>query len=426
MMENWPESWQKKWQEQGFTDPAPIQEKVYGPLQAGESLVGIAPTGSGKTLAYLLPLLAKITKGEGNQLMILTSSQELAIQVTDVTRAWAQLLGLKVQQLIGGASVKRQIEKLKEKPEILVATPGRALELMKQKKLKAHLLKTIVLDEVDQLLPDRGAELISDLLKHLPRDIQLACFSATADKVLDQLQALRPDIQVLDVTAEDNTQGTISHRYLIYPQRRKVDALRRLGHLPGFQGLVFFNQLAEMGVAEEKLLYHNLPVLSLASDQSKSLRKTALTSFREGKIVELLTTDVAARGLDITGLKYVINTEVPTTPESYLHRAGRVGRMGADGIVVTIIGEHQLKELKQITRKAGVTVSEIFLFDGQLWDELPEQEENTTVFSKKLEIHQKIQTSPKEKKVSKKPKKKKNKNKDKGKRKPKANRGPSA
>lgn len=408
-----PPSWQEKWQA-SFTKVAPIQEKVFDALATGKDVVGIAPTGSGKTLAYLWPLLLKVKPGAGSQLLILTSSQELAMQVTEVARSWGQLIDLHVQPLIGGANVKRQLDKLKDKPEVLVATPGRLLELMKLKKLKVHLLQMIVLDEVDQLWQPSTSQMMQQVMKQLPRDSQWAFFSATANEVLPEITKFRPTVTVVDVTAEDDTQGEISHYFLRYPQRRKVDALRRLGHLADFQGLIFFNQLPDLGAAEEKLLFHQLPVMSLASDQHKLLRKTALTSFREGKIRELLTTDVAARGLDIEGLDYVINVDPPLTMESYLHRAGRVGRMGRAGVVITLVSDEQMRDIKKVTKAAGVPLAEIYLHSGALTTEQPVLPEKETVYTKKLEIHKKIHTT-KAIKNKKQGKRKKN-QKDKGKR----------
>uniref|UniRef100_UPI00403F1FAF DEAD/DEAH box helicase n=1 Tax=Candidatus Enterococcus willemsii TaxID=1857215 RepID=UPI00403F1FAF len=372
---NLPEKWQQRWQEQGFQEPSVIQDKVFQPLAAGESLVGISPTGSGKTLAYLLPVLQQITPKDGNQLLILTSSQELGIQVTEVAKIWAKDLDLTVQPLIGGANVKRQIEKLKAKPEVLVGTPGRVVELMKQKKIKVHQLKTVIFDEADQLFLPGTSELVEEIIKRFSTPLQYAFFSATAEQALPAIEKVVPGIPVIDATKEDRSKGEVHHYYLMYPNRRLVDALRRFAYVEDFQGLVFFNQLQDLGSAEEKLLFHQLRVASLASDQTKELRKLALDLFKQGKIVELLTTDVAARGIDIFELPYVINTEVPLTKESYLHRSGRVGRMGATGNVITIVQENTLPKLKKMARTLDITIEEIFLHGGALYTEQPEKEE---------------------------------------------------
>lgn len=376
---NLPEKWHNRWTEEGFTAPSVIQEKVYQPLLAGENLVGISPTGSGKTLAYLLPTLAKVIPGEGNQLLVLTSSQELGIQVAEVARVWGRELDLNVQPIIGGANVKRQIEKLKAKPEVLIGTPGRVVELIKQKKIKAHLLQTVIFDEADQLFLPGTSELVEEIIKSFQQELQYAFFSATADQALPAIEKVVPNISVYDVTKEDRSKGEVKHYYLVYPARRTVDALRRFAHLKDFQGLVFFNQLQDLGSAEEKLLFHQLPVASLASDQSKELRRMALELFKQGKIVELLTTDVASRGIDINELPFVINHEVPLTKESYLHRSGRVGRMGASGEVITLVQDNTLSYLKKIAKELDITIEEVFLHGGALHTERPEKEEREVV-----------------------------------------------
>lgn len=402
-----PAVWQNNWQQAGFSEPSLIQKKVYQLLKNGETIVGVSPTGSGKTLAYLLPLMEKIEAGSGQQLLILASSQELTVQVAEVARQWGQAVDLKTQSIIGGANINRQIEKLKNKPEILIGTPGRVLELIKAKKIKAHQLRCVVLDEVDQLLQKGAFELTQAILKYLSKNTQLAFFSATADAALSEIEKLTTQpYSVINVTKEDTSKGIIHHYYLNYPKRKLVDALRRLAHLENFRGLVFFNQLAELGAAEEKLLFHNVPVASLASDQSKLLRRGALDLFKTGSISELLTTDVASRGLDIQQLEFVVNTEVPSTKESYLHRAGRVGRMGQPGTVITIVQEHTLKDLKKITTDPQIVLQEVFLHGGQLHLEKPNIEKAETAADmprkpkkKKTAVAAEVFSSPDEKKI---------------------------
>jgi superfamily II DNA/RNA helicase len=409
------EVWQEKWQESGFSAPSLIQERVYPLLKEGKSVVGVSPTGSGKTLAYLLPLLEAVKVGEGNQLLILTSSQELAMQVTQVARDWAQLLEVTVLPLIGGASTKRQIEKLKAKPEVLVGTPGRVLELIKLRKIKTQQIQAVVLDEVDQLLKEGAFGLASKILTLIPKQATRSFFSATANEVLKEIEQLASETpEIIDVTKEDQSKGIIHHYYLNYPSRKLVDGLRRLAYLPDFQGLIFFNELSALGSAEEKLLYHGLPVASLASDQNKLTRRASLEGFRQGKVKELLTTDVAARGLDVDQLGYVINTEVPQDKESYLHRAGRVGRMGNEGTVVTIVQDHTLKDLKKLASQLDITLQEVFLHGGALHTEKPEMKpeapKEQSVQKKNRKTSENLHTNVK------KPKKKQKNQKDKGKR----------
>lgn len=298
-----PENWQKKYEDKGFISPSLIQRAVFQPLSNKQSIVAVSPTGSGKTLAYLWPLLLNVEPGEASALVIFASSQELAIQVADVAREWGKDKELKVQSLVGGANVKRQIEGLKEKPEILIGTPGRILELMKAKKIKAHQVKTMVFDEADQLFDAGNSQIIDQILHQAPTEYQLAFFSATADRSLESIEKITgKTFETIDVTAEDDSRKGLRHYFLRVPIRKKDDYLRRLTHIEDFHGLIFFNQLTELGVMEEKLLYRGVPVGSLASDQNKLLRKAALEQFKKKMVRALLTTDVAARGLDITGL----------------------------------------------------------------------------------------------------------------------------
>lgn len=403
-VKHFPTNWQNKWEEKGFTVPSFIQHEVFTDLKEGKSLIAVSPTGSGKTLAYLWPLLLNVKKGEASTLLILASSQELAIQVAEVTREWAKDLAISVQSVVGGANVKRQIEGLKKKPEVLVGTPGRVLELMKQKKIKAHQIQTIVFDEADQLFDEGNRPFIDQIIHQAPTDYQLAFFSATADRSIQQIESLtKQSLKVVDVTKMDDSRKGLSHYFIRVPARKTEDYLRRLAHVEGFQGLVFFNQLSELGMMEEKMSYRGIRVASLASDQNKLLRKAALNQFKEGKISMLLSTDVAARGLDIAELPYVVNVDVPMTEETYLHRAGRTGRMGQEGQVITFVNEHTLRDLKKMARQTETELTELFIYGGGLQTEAPEKAP-TKMLPKKKELGKKEASETVTKKVASSPK----------------------
>lgn len=380
LMEAWPTLWQEEWEKQGFHQASEIQQVTFKPLKEKQGVIGIAPTGSGKTLAYLWPLLLNVEKGQGNQLLILTSSQELAIQVTEVAKTWGGLLGLNVQPMIGGANIKRQQEKLKTKPEVLIGTPGRVLQLVKSRKIKSQQLETIVLDEADQLVGDQTNRMVADILNHTNKDYQLVFFSATADRALVEIEELvGSQLPVYDVSATDQSNQGLRHHFIMVPTRKREDVLRRLLHIDGFQGLFFFNQLQELDVMEQKLIFQGLPVASLASDQTKLMRKIAIDGFKSGKVSGLLATDVAARGLDIDQLPYVINVDIPTTPESYLHRAGRTARMGKEGHVITLIHEGNQSAYLKLMKNLDVTTEELFVYGGTLVTERPVKEETGSV-----------------------------------------------
>lgn len=374
---------QKNWEDAGFQKPALIQAEVFIPITEGKNLVGIAPTGSGKTLAYLLPLFNQLELGKPSQLLILTSSQELAMQVVEVARKWLTGSGMKAQPLIGGANVKRQQEALKKKPEVLIGTPGRVFELITAKKIKAPNIKTIVFDEVDQLVQGQSLQLVQKILKATDNNTQHLYFSATADVVLDELNQFETDLLIVDVSKEDDSQGEVQHFYLKVSERKKVDQLRRLLNLPEFWGMVFFNQLNDMGSAEEKLLFHHLPVASLASDQAKMSRKAAIEKFKKHQVLGLMTTDLASRGLDIEALPFVINADVPLSEESYLHRAGRVGRMGNTGVVITFVTPQEKADLTKIAKKLELTLAPVYLFGGELLTEEPAKQSDPKKKSKK-------------------------------------------
>ncbi|WEG73767.1 DEAD/DEAH box helicase [Vagococcus intermedius] len=347
-----PEKWQTHWDELGYTEASLIQKETYEPLLNKESLVGVSPTGTGKTLAYLFPLLQAIKPGEGNQLLILLPSQELAVQVANVAREWATLLELNVQSLIGGANVKRQIDKLKSKPEVLVGTPGRVVELCKNKKVKAHLLQTVVLDEADQLVETNELNATMTILKMLDKQAQLVCVSATAIDVQAQLgDHGQREMTTIDVSQKDQSKGIVTHGYIKTPPRKRAELLKKLAYVKDFKAIVFFNEVQEMGLVADKLSYQGVPNATLASDQNKLERRLALSAFADDKVSLLLTTDIAARGLDFVDLPFVIHYDVPYVVENYVHRSGRTGRMGKDGTVMSLVGDYELKDLKKMARQ---------------------------------------------------------------------------
>ncbi|UUV98633.1 DEAD/DEAH box helicase [Vagococcus luciliae] len=423
MLELLPEVWQKEWDKQSYGEPTLIQSTLYPLLLESESVLGISPTGSGKTVAYLLPLLQKVIQGNGNQLLIILPSQELASQVADVTRVWAKGLELNVQAIIGGANVKRQIERLKKRPEVLVGTPGRVLELIKLKKIKAHLIQTLVLDEVDDLLSDADFNSTKGIIKSVQADTQIVATSATGEQILPRMDTLfRTELRVIDVTEEDNTKGSIQHGFIMTPVRKRSEVLRRLAHVEGFKGLVFFNQVSELGAVSERLNYLGIKHQTLASDQHQVERKRAIHDFEIGQVSLLLTTDLGARGLDFSDLDYVIQYDLAQSVPDYIHRAGRVGRMGKQGTVISLVNDGEKRELNRLYKEVGKTGTEFFATHGRLVTEKPDthteeeskevrpvKEEKEKPIAKKEESNREKMETPKKKKKKNRTKKQKNK-----------------
>ncbi|KRM21004.1 DEAD/DEAH box helicase [Latilactobacillus graminis] len=340
---------QALWDEQGFTAMSPIQEAVYQPLKKDESILGLAPTGSGKTLAFSLPLLEKIMPGEGLQVLILAPSQELVIQTRDVIQPYAKAIDCTVQAITGKANIKRQIERLKAKPEIIVATTGRLLELSEQRKVKFHTLQAIIMDEADELLTDSGLSETRHIVQEAPADVQLGFFSATSTDSLLELETwFGVPIKTIDVRGIDQTGGEVLHAFIPTGNAQKVNVLRHLAHQKHFRGLVIFNQSAQLLKAAQTLKHQKVTYAALSGQGRQTERQKALKDFREGKIQLLLATDVAGRGLDITDLPYVINFDVPNAKITYIHRAGRTGRMGRDGTVLTLGNQHDGRNLRKL------------------------------------------------------------------------------
>ena len=356
--EQFPLSWQNQLAQLGFEDLTAIQKKMFEPISAGDTVLGISPTGTGKTLAYLFPSLLRLTPKKAQQLLILAPNTELSGQIFEVCKTWAEPLGLTAQLLLSGSSQKRQIERLKKGPEIIIGTPGRIFELIKLKKIKMMNVETIILDEFDQLLSDSQYHFVDKITHYAPRNHQLIYMSATAkfdhDKITENTLEISIDDQVLD---------NIQHFYMHVEKRDKVDLLRKLSNVEDFRGLVFFNALSDLGSAEEKLQYREANAVSLASDVNVKFRKVILDKFKEHQITLLLATDLVARGIDIDSLECVVNYELPRDLETYTHRSGRTGRMGKEGYVITLISHPE--ELK--TLKKYASVREILLKNQELY-----------------------------------------------------------
>ena len=369
-------AFQKRWNDSNFGAPTAIQTEVYDLLKEKKDVVGISPTGSGKTLAYSIPLLEQIAPTGEVQLLILEPSQELAVQVGEVVNEWAKTLQLNALTLIGGANIQRQIDKLKSKPQIIVGTPGRILELADKRKLKLHQIQTVVLDEADQLLGQDQLSTVREVVKKMPSDRQMGFFSATSSSLMEDLSKwFNVEPIWKDVTAVDDSKGEIAHAYIDTPIRKRDATLKQLSFLPDFRALVFFNDVANLTAALDRLRFEGISAGMMHSDRNKTERQKVLQDFRNGKIKYLLTTDLASRGLDIEGLDYVIQYDIPITKESYVHRSGRTGRMRRKGTVLTLVNERELRNFKQLIAPLELPLIRLYLYGGELVTEKVVQEE---------------------------------------------------
>ncbi|MDQ0254013.1 superfamily II DNA/RNA helicase [Evansella vedderi] len=359
---------QEGWQKSNFTNPTEIQEKAVPAILDGKDVIAESPTGTGKTLAYLLPVLNKVDvrKKEG-QVLILGSSRELVMQILEEIRIWTEGSGIERTALIGGANVKRQLDKLKKKPQMIVGTPGRVVELLNMKKLKVHEVKTVVFDEGDQLFSKEHQKDVDHIIKSTLKERQILVFSATlSEEVEEKAKARMKDPDVIRVTTTQKVPETVEHVYVVCEERDKITTLRKLMNIGNLRALAFSNDINMLSTFAAKLEYNGMPLGVLHRDTTKQERETALKRFREGKYPLLLATDVAARGLDVKGLTHVVQLEVPKDEEQYIHRAGRTGRAGEAGTVVSIITEQEVKRLQKLAEKLGISLMKKKLYKGEL------------------------------------------------------------
>lgn len=357
--------------DKGITEPSPVQEQTIPVIREGKDVLARSQTGTGKTLAYLLPLFETVdTNVKGTQKVILAPTQELAMQIVREAEMYGAYKGIKTLGLIGGAAIKRQIEKLKEHPEIVVGTPGRVRELIEVRKLKMHQVKTIVIDEADQVFQLGGVGDVNHILRSALRDRQLVFVSATVDEGTRRLaEREMKDLVTIGIDPEQMTATGLTHLYFVAGEREKIDMLRRVvRHFDPSKALVFANNAETISEVEAKMNYMGISAAALYGDADKMTRTRVLSAFRDGQIKLLIASDVAARGLDIQDLPLVINFDPAFDSDHYVHRAGRTGRMGKTGTVVSIVGEKETFIMRKFARELGIELNERAMQGGEIKD----------------------------------------------------------
>ena len=354
---------------QGLNKPMEIQEKTIGKVLAGQNLVGQAPTGTGKTLAYLLPAMQQIDPEiRQAQVLILAPTYELAMQIANVARELSQQagLGVKVQGIIGGANIARQMDKLKEKPQLIVGSAGRIIELSRKGKLKLQQVKLLVLDEFDRLLDDQNLANTVEMVKLLPKERQVILFSATAPKKAMERADFLDSPEHVIVKEDAAVMEARENYYLMTPFRDKIENVRKLTRNLGVKrGLVFINRVFDAEKTLAHLRYDGIRAASLLGHQNKQARQKAIADLKKGKIQLLLSTDLAARGLDIEGVDYVFNLDLPESAQVYQHRAGRTARAGAKGTVITLADIKEAYKLEQLEKRLGISFKPIKKAKGE-------------------------------------------------------------
>ena len=360
--------------EQGITTPTEIQQKMIPEILSGKDVIGRSETGSGKTLAYLLPIFEKLDMNiRGTQAIILTPTHELAAQVYHQAELLQENAGIAAGcvLLIGAAGIGRQLEKLKAKPRIVVGSVGRILDLIRKKKIQAHLVRTIVLDEGDRLMDDGNVEDVAAVIKTTLKERQIVLLSASVSGEAKAKAAAMMKADAVDLEAKSGgiVPKGIHHYYILSAHREKFANLRKIlaGEKPE-KCMVFLNNPENIEVTVDKLNYHGIKAAGIYGQASKQERKNAMDGFREGRIHVLVASDIGSRGLDIEGVTHIINLDVPEEPTHYLHRAGRCGRKGMEGTAITIVTPYERKWIHRYEKTWGLQFEQKEMSFGKLVD----------------------------------------------------------
>ncbi len=355
---------------QQISDPTPIQIAAIAPLAAGKDAYLRAETGTGKTLAYLLPLFSRIDPLQAaTQVVIVAPTHELALQIHRQACELAVNAACAIRSvlLIGGTATDRQIDKLKARPQVVVGSPGRMVELIERGKLKTAHILAVVVDEADRLLSEESLEWVQKIISAAPPGRQLIFASATIDQQTRRvLDTLAPQVLMLRAGAAAVNEN-IEHLYLVCEERDKPDLLRRLLHalkLPRSIVFVHRNEVAEEVAA--KLTHHKLAVADLNAELSKVDRKRAMDGLRNGTIRIMISSDLGARGLNLPGVTHVFNLDVPTLSKAYLHRVGRTARAGEKGTAVSLVTETEARLIRRYQQDLGISLTRIGVVNGAI------------------------------------------------------------
>jgi ATP-dependent RNA helicase DeaD len=339
----------------GFTEPTPIQQKAIPVLLAGtKDFVGLASTGTGKTAAFGLPLLQLVDPSLRHaQALAICPTRELCVQITkDLTNYSKHLSGIQVTAVYGGASIGEQIRDLRRGPQIVVATPGRLIDLIERKAIHLEKIRFVVLDEADEMLNMGFREDIEFILQNTPERESAWLFSATMPSEVRQVSKrfMKEPFEV-SIGKVNAANVNIDHQYYLTHGVNRYQTIKRIIDFnPGMYGIVFTRTKIDAQTVTENLIREGYDIEALHGDLTQAQRDKVMGRFREKSLQLLIATDVAARGLAVTGITQVITYELPDDPEVYTHRAGRTGRAGRSGICISLLTQREVFRLRQIER----------------------------------------------------------------------------
>lgn len=334
----------------GIINPTPIQEKAIPIGLEGKDLVGIAQTGTGKTFGFGIPMIQRLASGGGGGLVLLPT-RELALQVEEEFKKIGSALGTKVAVLIGGANINPQIASLRRNPNIIVATPGRLIDHLEQKTLSLDKVKILVLDEADRMLDMGFAPQLKKIFERLPKQRQTMLFSATMPHEIMQIanKEMRLPLRI-EVAPQGSTAEKVTQEIYIVDKNRKTALLGKILGESQLTTLVFTRTKFGAKRLARSVRDMGYTAVEIHGNRSQSQRQEALAGFKNGKYRVLIATDIAARGIDVSGIGLVVNFDLPTVTEDYVHRIGRTARGGAAGHAISFVMHDERRDLQAIER----------------------------------------------------------------------------
>ncbi|HXO96633.1 MAG TPA: DEAD/DEAH box helicase [Chthoniobacterales bacterium] len=349
----------------GFVEPTPVQERCIPLILQGRDVIGSAQTGTGKTAAFALPILSRLKERRGPRCLVLEPTRELALQVETAFQYYARFTEIEIGVVYGGVGYDRQKKLIQFGVDVVVATPGRLLDLQQQGLLRLDQIEILVLDEVDRMLDMGFLPDVKKIVQLCPTDRQTLLFSATIPPEIESLSSwVLRDPEIVEIGVRRAVAETVTHAFYPVAAAQKFDLLVALLEQTHYESVIVFTRTKQ--AADEisdrlKALRHSVTVLH--SDRKQSERTAALAGFKSGKYEVLVATDIAARGLDIAGVTHVMNYDIPLHPEDYVHRIGRTGRAEQAGDAFTLVTAEELKAMTDIEKYINQKVPRLRL-DG--------------------------------------------------------------
>jgi ATP-dependent RNA helicase RhlE len=345
-------------QETGYTEPTPIQLAAIPQILAGHDLIGIAQTGTGKTAAFVLPILAKLAAAgprAGMRALVVAPTRELVVQIEENVRAYAKHLPLRMATVFGGVGERPQIQALRSGVDLIVATPGRLLDLMQQGHVNFSALTFLVLDEADRMLDMGFLPAIRQIVEALPERRQTLLFSATLSREIESLtHEFQRFPKTIQIGRRSNPAETVTQLIYEVPKHLKSELLVHLLRDPSFDTVLVFARMKHgADRIAKKLESSGIRTATLHSNRSQNQRLRALKDFKSGDVRVLVATDIAARGIDVDGISHVVNYDFPMHPEDYVHRIGRTGRAHAVGDAISFVTSEDQAALRSLERFIG-------------------------------------------------------------------------